>query len=164
MAPADVAKEKLQVEQMTTGPQTKKLHKEHAENAIAVFHPNTQDLTDAEITPNSALEPENDADSQDAEMTPNSALEPENDADSHHTEKTFTSPRLGRCPRCHRRTDVSNLTESRNRFTCQHKKCKKPTAVKKWLCVNCSRTKGTDIQFDRCLCYARSLRRGAVPF
>ena len=74
-----------------------------------------------------------------------------------HQKKTFCSPRLGRCPHCRKRTNVSKLTEKQNRFKCKHKKCGKATAMKKWLCVNCSRTRKTDIEFDSCYCYAKSL-------
>ena len=58
-----------------------------------------------------------------------------------HQKKTFCSPRLGRCPHCRKRTDVSKITEKQNRFKCKHKKCGKATAMKKWLCVKCSRTR-----------------------
>ena len=95
---------------------------------------------------------------------PNSCLQistklkrPKKVAVTPHQKKTFCSPRLGRCPHCRKRADVSTLPENQNRFKCKHKKCGKATAIKKWLCVNCSRTRKTDIEFDSCYCYAKSL-------
>ena len=73
------------------------------------------------------------------------------------TKKTFCSPRQGRCPLCRKRADVSKLPETRNRLTCKQKKCGISTAVKKWLCINCSAYYQTDIEFDSCFCYAKAL-------
>ena len=95
---------------------------------------------------------------------PNSCLQistklkpPKKVAVAPYQKKTFCSPRLGRCPHCRKRTDVSKIPETRRSLRCQQKKCGKSTAMKKWLCVNCSRTRDTDIEFDNCWCFARSL-------
>ena len=95
---------------------------------------------------------------------PNSCLQistklkrPKKVAVTPHQKKTFCSKRLGRCPHCRKRMDVSKIPEIRNRLQCQRKTCGKITTMKKWFCFNCSRTKGKDIEFDNCWCYARSL-------
>ena len=127
IAPANNVKKHLKIERMTTRQLKNRLenlleelNKENAEHMIAVLHPNIQDCEAEEVA--SKLD---------------QAVEPE---------KTSCSKRLGRCPHCRKRTDVSKIPETRNRLTCQRKKCGKTTAMKKWLCVNCSRTRKTDIE------------------
>ena len=138
MAPASTVKKHLKIEKMTTRQLKNRLenlleelNKENAEHMIAVLHPNIQDCEAEEVS--SKLD---------------KAVEPE---------KTSCSKRLGRCPHCRKRTDVSKIPETRRSLRCQQKKCGKSTAMKKWLCVNCSRTRDTDIEFDNCWCFARSL-------
>ena len=80
-----------------------------------------------------------------------------------HQKKTFCSPRLGRCPHCRKRTNVSKLTEKQNRFKCKHKKCGKATAMKKWLCVKCSRTRKLISKSIVVIAMRRHSWRRAVP-
>ena len=151
MAPANIVKKNNTFEKMTNR-QLKnrlenlleKLNKENADHTMAVLHPKIQDFEAEEV-------------SSKLERAVTAALKPEKVDDTPHQKKTFCGPRLGRCPHCRKRTDVSKIPEARNRLTCKQKKCGKTTAMKKWLCVNCSRTRSTDIEFDSCLCFARTL-------
>ncbi len=138
MAPAKTVSKNLKLERMTTSQLRNRLenilneiNKENSEHMIAVVHPNVQECEVEEVS-----------------QTEPSDLEAKN---------TFCSKRLGRCPHCRKRMDVSKIPEIRNRLKCQRKICGKTTTMKKWLCVNCSRTKGRDIEFDNCWCWARSL-------
>ena len=83
------------------------INKENSEHMIAVVHPNVQECEVKEVS-----------------QPKPSDLE---------SKKTFCSKRLGRCPHCRKRMDVSKIPEIRNRLQCQRKTCGKIT-TKQTLC------------------------------
>ena len=110
MTEENIVQENLQMETISSNnlkdrleTLVEEINKKDNEHVIALVHPKL---------PNSCLQ------------TSTKLKRPKKVAVAPYQKKTFCSPRLGRCPHCRKRADVSKLPENKNRLTCKQNAAK----------------------------------------